>query len=121
MGPFLIVGVVAILVVLATLILALAASMGMVLVGWVVSLVFPLSAFEGTIIALIASVGAGYMLYQVINIIPSSLVSGLLAKDDDDWEDEDDDDEPDPPIVPWRQRRPSQASPKPSSKRKGKR
>ena len=119
MGPFLIVVVAVLLVVLAVFILAFVASMGVALVGWVVSLVFPISAFEGTITALIASMGAGYVLYQIMaNIAPSS-VSGLFAEDDDDWEDEED--EPEPPIVPWRQRRPGQTSPKPSSKRKGKR
>lgn len=49
MGPFLIVVVAVLLVVLAVLILAFVASMGVALVGWVVSLVFPISAFEGTI------------------------------------------------------------------------
>jgi hypothetical protein len=107
-----------ILILLVTLVLALLSSLGVALIGWIVSLAFPLSIFEGAILSLVASLGIGYTLLRLI------AMTSLPWKsfDEDDYEDEEDlyeDDEWEPPVVPRCQQQPAKAPPKPEpTKRK---
>lgn len=106
-----------ILILLVTLVLALLSSLGVAFIGWVVSLVFPLSIFEGAILSLVVSLGIGYALLRLV--ATTSLPWNSF--DENDYEDEDDlyDDEWEPPVVPRRQRQPAKAPPKPNpTKRK---
>jgi hypothetical protein len=118
MLPLVAIVLIVLLALVLGLVLALIVSLAIVAIGWVLSSVFPLSLFEGTIVALVTSIGIGYALYRFVEGVP--LVSDAL---DEDWEDGEDwldeeDDEPEPPIVPWRQRRPTQAAAQPRRKRK---
>ena len=90
---------------LIVLVLALVVSLGIALIGWVLSLLFPLSVFEGAIIGLVASAGIGYVLYQLVagDIFASTLLDLDEEDESDDWEDEDDE----PVAASWRQHRSS--------------
>jgi hypothetical protein len=116
MGMTLAVVLVVVLSLLAVLVLGLATSLGIALIGWILSLLFPLSVFEGAIVALFASAGAGYVLYR---FLASALLGFGVVDEDDDWEDEDD--EPAPRVVSWREHRAARTTPKPASKGKRKR
>ena len=84
---------VVVLSLLAVLVLGLATSLGVALIGWVLSLLFPLSVFEGTIVGIFASTGAGYVLYRFLS---GALLGFDTLDEDDDWEDEDDEPAPTP-------------------------
>ena len=103
----------------AVLLVGLAATFGVVGIGWVVSRVFAdLSLFEASLIAAIASAFALFVGYRIL-AAPISLSS----LDEDEWEDEDEEEEDLPPIVPWRRSKftDEAASAGRSSKRKGRR
>ena len=108
MGAVLFIAIIIVLALLLLLVFAMLVSLGIGLIGWVLSLVFPLSAFEGAIIAIVATAGGGYVLYRLAMSLPF-LSDWLDTEDLEDWEEED---EPEPPIVPWRAQRPTPAPPK---------
>jgi hypothetical protein len=107
---------VVVLSLLAILVLGLATSLGIALIGWILSLLFPLSVFEGAIVALFASAGAGYVLYR---FLASALLGFDTVDEDDDGEDEDD--EPAPRTASQREHRAVRFASKPASRRKGRR
>jgi hypothetical protein len=60
------------------LIIGFVLSMGIAFVGWVVSLVYPLSAWQGTLVAMVMGVGAGLALYFFYRDLP--LIDALLSQ-----------------------------------------
>lgn len=91
---------------LVMVIAVVAAGLGAVAVaaiGWVLSRWFPLSAWQGTLVALAIAVGLGYMVFRLMSTVPTG------SSWSDEWEDEDfeEEEEEEPPIVPWRRNRPT--------------
>ena len=104
---------VVVLSLLAVLVLGLATSLGIALIGWVLSLLFPLSVFEGAIVALFASAGAGYVLYR---FLASALLGFDIVGEDEDGEEEDD--EPAPGAASRHEYRVTRSMPKSAPRRK---
>jgi hypothetical protein len=48
-----------------SLLLILFAALGIAFIGWILSLVFPMSAFEGAIVTIGTGLGVGYVLYRL--------------------------------------------------------
>jgi hypothetical protein len=88
------------LLAVVVLVVALVASLGVAAMGWVVSRVFDLTQWQGTLVALGVTLGTGFLLYQ-LGGPPAPVVAPV---DYDEW---DDDDPEETPLVPWRQRRPT--------------
>ncbi len=78
--------------------ISLAATLGVVGVGWVAVQVFPgLSLFEASLIALAISVGLLLVVFRLLGFP----VPGQIFWEEDDWEEEDE-----PPVTPWRRSKP---------------
>lgn len=112
LGVFILVGL---LLSVIFVVLTLIVSAGIALVGWVLSLIFPLSMVQGVIVAGLVGAGVAYLMYVFFRDIP--LPGPPLEEEEDEWE-EDEDEEDEPPIVPWRRRRPTPAPPSKSPKGK---
>lgn len=48
-----------------SLLLILFAALGIAFIGWMLSLVFPMSAFEGAMVTIGTGLGVGYVLYRL--------------------------------------------------------
>ena len=86
---------------------ATVAAFGIGAVGWLVHRVFGLTQWQGSLIALGSVLGVGYLMYQ-FGGPPAPVIT--RGPDWVDWDDDDLDDEdetPEPPVVAWRQRRPT--------------
>ncbi len=106
---------VTLIVVISALLMAGLSTLGIALIGWVVSLIFPaLSVFQGSLLAL----GAGLItVYGFVRILVET-PSAMSHVQDEDWdEDEDEDEDDEPPIVRWRRERPVPVSPSVQTKK----
>jgi hypothetical protein len=93
-----------------TLVVSLAATLGIVGVAWVTIQVFPaLSLFQASVIALVIGAAALLVAYRILSAATSAVPMEDL---EDEYEDEVE--EPEPPVVPWRRSRPAgEAGPPP--------
>ncbi|MEJ5198988.1 MAG: hypothetical protein WHX53_08700 [Anaerolineae bacterium] len=90
------------LLVLIVLFAAAVTAVGIAAIGLLLHRWFALTQWEGSLIAIVASVGFGFLLYRLLSSPLSSLASS-------DWEEEEEEEEapPEPPVVPWRRNRPT--------------
>lgn len=104
---------VTLIVVIGALLLAGLSTLGIALIGWVVSLIFPaLSVFQGSLLAL----GAGLItVYGFVRILVETPSAMSHVQDEDQDQDEDEDEEP--PIVRWRRERPVPVPPSVQTKK----
>lgn len=102
----------ALVLILVTLILSLLFSLGIASIGWIVGRVFPLSLFEGVILALAASLGIGGSL--VWFFIKSAPLVG-----DGDRDDENDGGWESPIILPPRRRAADAPILRPTKRKRG--
>lgn len=104
------------LLAVVVLVVALLASLGVSGIGWIVAQLFNLTQWQGTIVALVVSMGAGFLVYQ-LGGRPGPVVTPF---DFEDWEEEYEEPE-EPPVVAWRQRRPTPGDLPAQTHAKGKR
>jgi hypothetical protein len=93
------------LLLLVTLVLSLLFSLGVASIGWIVGQVFPLSLFEGVILALVVCLGiGGSLVWFFVKTAPLAEGGDEGDEYDDEWE---------PPIILPPRRRAADAPPIP--------
>lgn len=98
--------IVAFVIVVVALLVALLGSLGVAAIGLLLSRWFDLSQWQGSLIALAISLGIGFVIYRLVAYnAPFEAEPEWI-----DWapEDEEEASEAEPPVVPWRRRRPTQ-------------
>ncbi len=99
---------IAIMVAAVALLVATVGSLGIAAIGWLLQRRFDLSQWQGSLIALTVTLGLGYLVYKLGAQPPTPTT---WQPEWDDWELEEDtleeEAEAEPPIVPWRRRRPT--------------
>lgn len=113
---------VALIVATVALLVATVGSLGVAAIGWLLHQWFDLTQWQGTIVALVVTLGLGYLVYRLAVLSPTpSTWSGEY----EEWDEPDANaDEPldESGVVPWRRSRSSQgetpAAKRQSSKRK---
>jgi hypothetical protein len=93
----------ALAIVTLALIVALVGAVGVALIGLLLSRWFELTQWQGSLLALGALLAVGLLIYRTVVPAPA-LEPEWLEFDYDDEADE-------PPVVPWRRRRPTQGEP----------
>lgn len=89
------------LLVLVVLFAAAVTAVGIAAIGLLLHRWFALTQWEGSLIAIVASAGFGFLLYRLLSSPLSSLASS-------DWEEKEEEEAPpEPPVVPWRRNRPT--------------
>ncbi len=96
---------VALLIAAVALIVAAAGSVGVAAIGLLLHNLFDLSQWQGTLVALIVTLGLGYLVYK----LAAQPSVSAWEPDWEDWEPEAEDVEEknEPPVVPWRRNRPT--------------
>ncbi len=96
---------VAVVIMVLSLVVAALGGLGIAAVGLLLSRLFELTQWQGSVIALGVALGVGYILTQIATpAAPSPVISPEWV----DWEGEDEDDTvPEPSVVPWRRERPT--------------
>ncbi len=114
---------VALLIAAVALIVAAAGSLGVAAIGLLLHHWFDLSQWQGTLVALVVTLGLGYLVYK-LTAQPSV---SAWEPEWEDWEPEEEAEEVgEPPVVPWRRSRPTPGElpsqkPAPPSSTSGKR
>lgn len=98
--------IVAFVIVCVALLVALLGSLGVAAIGWLLSRWFDLSQWQGSLIALAVALGIGFVIYRLV-------AHNSPFEAEPEWIDwvEDEEEEAaqaEPPVVPWRRRRPTQ-------------
>ena len=97
--------VVAFVIVLVALLVALVGSSGVAAIGWLLSRWFDLSQWQGSLIALAVALGIGFAIYRLV-------AHNAPFEPEPEWidwfEEEEEAAQAEPPVVPWRRRRPTQ-------------
>lgn len=96
---------VALLIAAVALVVAAVGSLGVAAIGLLLNHWFDLSQWQGTLIALVVSLGLGYLVYK---LAAQPAMPAVWEPDWEDWEPEEDvAEESEPPVVPWRRSRPT--------------
>ncbi len=98
--------IVAFVIVVIALLIALLGGLGVAAIGWLLSRWFDLSQWQGSLIALAVGLGIGFVIYRMVAYnAPFEAEPEWI-----DWaaEDEEEAAQAEPPVVPWRRRRPTQ-------------
>lgn len=96
---------VAIVIMVLALVVAALGGIGIAAIGLMLSRLFDLTQWQGSLIALATALGVGYVLTQ---IAAPAAPAPIISPEWTDWEDEEADEvAPDPPVVPWRRERPT--------------
>lgn len=95
---------IALLIATVALLVAAIGSLGVAAIGWLLQHWFDLSQWQGTLIALIVTLGLGYLVYK---LAAQPSIPATWEPAWDDWEPDEDEEEDEPPIVPWRRNRPT--------------
>lgn len=116
---------VALVIAAVALLVATVGSLGIAAIGWLLQHWFGLSQWQGSLIALVVTLGLGYLVYKLAAQPP---MPTAWTPEWDDWEPEEEEEpeEIEPPIVPWRRNRPTPGElpakkPAPAPPPKGKR
>lgn len=105
----------ALLILVAALIVTLVGALGIALIGLLLSRWFDLTQWQGSALALGALVAVGLLVYRLLDT-PGYVEPDWLDFDPD--EEELEPEAPEPPIVPWRRQRPTQADPAAQNKKR---
>ena len=110
--------IVAVIILAIALLAAAIGALGVGAVGWLLTLVFELSQWEGTLVAFGVAISLGLLVYRIVtHPFPTTWES--VASDYEDEEEEEEEEEA-PPIVQWRRSRPTPGT-LPSENRSGSR
>lgn len=103
---------VALIIAAVALVVAAVGALGVAAIGLLLHHWFDLTQWQGTLTALVVTLGLGYLVYK---LAAQTQVAPAWSPEWDDWDENDEDNEweedilpeKEPPVVPWRRSRPT--------------